>query len=169
MRIAAQCKLFAVVSYFPYSYTMLTEKIKEILQLDSEKYHEKFKGCLYILLGPKSSPIVARHDWQFIRQLWPLIVKSMPSEKPSIINLVASVTEAVHKYFPTIAIKLIIPESTLAAAYNLNNNIPVCDLGNFMPVIDKGEEYLNKKSEMRRLAYEGTLNDLLDAVETGNL
>ncbi|XP_018576290.1 proteasome activator complex subunit 4 [Anoplophora glabripennis] len=169
MRIAAQSKLFAVVSYFPYSYTVLTEKIKEILQLDSEKNHEKFKGCLYVLLGPKSSPIVARHDWLFIRQMWPLIVKSMPSEKPSIINLISSVTEAVHKYFPTIAIKLIIPESTLATAYNLNSNVPICDLSNFRHVIDKGEEYLQKKSELRRLAYEGTLNDLLDAAEAGNL
>lgn len=148
---------------------MLTERIKEILQLDSEKYHEKFKGCLYILLGPKSSPIVARHDWQFIRQMWPLIVKSMPSEKPSIINLIALVTEAVHKYFPTIAIKLIIPESILTAAYNLNKNVPICDLSNFKDAIDKGEEYLQQKSEMRRLAYEGTLNDLLDVVEMGNL
>ncbi|KAJ8924060.1 hypothetical protein NQ315_006837 [Exocentrus adspersus] len=169
VRIGAQCRLFAVVSYFPYSYSVLTEKIKEILQLDSEKYHEKFKGCLYILLGPKSSPIVARHDWNLIRQLWPLIVKSMPSEKPSIINLIQSLNDAVHKYFPTIAIKLIIPESTLAAAYTLSNAHPACNLRDFQHAIDNGEEYLKTKSEKKRVDYEGTLNDLLDAVETGNL
>ncbi|KAJ8931974.1 hypothetical protein NQ314_015072 [Rhamnusium bicolor] len=95
VRRAAQIKLFAIVSYFPYSYSVLTGRIKEILQLDSQENHEMFKGCLYILLGPKNAPIVARHDWQFIRELWPLIVKSMPSEKPSIINLIAVLTEAV--------------------------------------------------------------------------
>ncbi|KAJ8979647.1 hypothetical protein NQ317_001354 [Molorchus minor] len=169
VRIAAQARLFGIISYFPYSYSVLTEKIKEILQLDSEKHHEKFKGCLYILLGPKSAPIVTRHDWEFIREMWPLIIKSMPSEKPSIISLMSSITDTIHKYFPTIAIKLIIPENVLKAAYNLNKNSPVCNLSQFQHVIDKGEEYLISKSDKKKQAYEGALNSLLDAVEKGNL
>lgn len=161
--------MFAVVSYFPYSYTVLTENIKEILQLDSQKYHEKFKGCLYILLGPKNSPIIGRHDWKFIKQIWPLVVRSLPSEKPSIINLVTSVTDAVDKYFPTIAIKLVIPESALNAAHNLRKNVPICDLSNFQTAIDNGEAYLKTKSDERRVAYDDTINALLDAVLSGNL
>lgn len=122
-----------------------------------------------MLLGPKSAPIVARHDWQFIRRMWPTIVKSKPSEKPSIVGLVSSITDTVHKYFPTIAIRLVIPGTALDAAYNLAGNRPVCDLDGFRAYIDGGEEYLRAKSEMRREAYQGTVDDLLDAVEAGNL
>ncbi|KAG5878460.1 hypothetical protein JTB14_022783 [Gonioctena quinquepunctata] len=169
VRIAAQSKLFAIVAYFPYSYGVLTNKIKEVLQMDSQQHHEKFKGCLYILLGPKNSPIVARHDWNFIRDLWPTIVKSMPSEKPSIINLIMSITDVVDKYFPTIAVNLVIPQSCLTAAYKLGNNIPECDLSNFQSHISNGENYLMKKSQERKKAYEDTLDALVEALETKNL
>nr|XP_023028371.1 proteasome activator complex subunit 4-like [Leptinotarsa decemlineata] len=169
VRIAAQCKLYAIIAYYPYSYAVLTEQIKKILQMDSQQCHKKFKGCLYVLLGPKNSPIVARHDWKFIEQIWPSIVKSVPSEKPSIINLITTATNVVDKYFPTIAINLIIPQSTLDAAYRLCNNIPKCDLSDFQSHINNGEVYLRRKSDERRIAYEGTLESLIDALETGNL
>lgn len=169
MRINAQAKIFAIISYFPYSYTVLTEKIKQTLRLDSQKYHEQFKGCLYLLLGPKSAPIMIRHDWNFIREIWPLLVKSMPSEKPSIINLVSSITDVVEKFFPTIAIKLVIPDSALQAAYRLAENRPVCDLSNFQKEIQNGENYLSVKSSERREAYDGTVNALLEVLQNGNL
>ncbi|CAH1108407.1 unnamed protein product [Psylliodes chrysocephalus] len=169
VRIAAQCKLFCIVSYFPYSYTVLTDKIKDILQLDSEQNHEKFKGCLYILLGPKTAPIIARHDWKFIEQLWPLLVKSMPSEKPSIISLIMALGEAIDKFFPTIAIKLIIPTSVIQAAYNLAQNQPLEKLKEYEQLAANGEAYLKRKSDERRVAYDKTLESLMDALESGNL
>lgn len=165
----AQSKVFAAISYFPYSYSVLTEKLKETLQLDSQQFHEQFKGCLYLLLGPKSAPIMIRHDWGFIKEIWPLLVKSIPSEKPSIINLISSITEVVEKFFPTIAIKLIIPDSALQAAYQLVNNFPVCDLSGFQKQIANGEEYLKSKSMERREAYDGTVNALLEVLQNGNL
>ncbi|XP_056636067.1 proteasome activator complex subunit 4-like [Diorhabda sublineata] len=169
VRVAAQAKLFSIVSYFPYSYSVLTEKITEILQMDSEKNHEKFKGCLYILLGPKGSPIIARHDWKFIEQLWPLIIRSMPSEKPSIINLIMALGEAVDKFFPTIAINLVIPESAIKLTYDLANNEPVCDMNQFDQLEANGKEYIKRRSEERRAAYNGTLNALMDSLESGSL
>lgn len=170
IRISAQSKLFGMIQYFPYSFTLLTDKIKEILKMDSVENHEKFKGCLYILLGPKNSPIVARHDWDFIKEIWPLIVKSMPSEKPSIVNLIAALSDSVQKYFPTIAIKLTIPERTLRSAYDLANTKPfVCNLVEFQKFIDNGENYLKEKSLQRREAYNHTMSSLLEACENGNL
>lgn len=168
-RAAAQSKLFTIISTFPYSYTVLMEPIKHILQLDSKVYHEEFKGCLYILLGPKSAPIVARRDWKFISEIWPLIVKSEPSEKPSIINLVHAVGDSIYKYFPTIAIKLVIPKETLAAAYELGKNHPECDLSNFKNIIDNGEVYLTRKSTERMEAYDSVISSLLDVLESGSL
>ncbi|XP_060526500.1 proteasome activator complex subunit 4-like [Cylas formicarius] len=170
VRIAAQSRLYRMISYFPYCSVILTNKIKEILLINSEENHEKFKGCLYILLGPKGTPIIARHDWNFIKEVWPLVIRSMPSEKPSIVKLVTGLTDAVYKYFPTIAIKLMIPERTLSAAYRLADTRPfTCDLSSFKRFIDDGKIYLKKISLEREQAYNQTINNLLDACESGNL
>ncbi|CAH1969247.1 unnamed protein product [Acanthoscelides obtectus] len=169
VRSAAQCKLSNIIAYFPYSFTLLTEPIKKILELDSQEHHERFKGCLYVLLGPKNASIVARHDWKFIAEIWPALVRSMPSEKPSIINLVAALSEAIEKCFPTIAVKLQIPERTLTVAYEFAKTSPVVSLDNFQHEISNSEIYLCMRSEERRVAYESTINQLLDALETGNL
>jgi proteasome activator subunit 4 len=169
VRITAQCKVFAVVSYFPYSYTVLTPRMFEILKLNSEEHHEKFKGCLYVLIGPKNHPIVARHDWNFIRQLWPLIVKSMPSEKPSIVNLINAVLDAVNRYFPTIAINLVFPQACLDAAQVLSSGVPKCNLLDFQKYMDEGERALVVKCQNRTTAYNETVDGLLDACINGNL
>lgn len=122
-----------------------------------------------MLISPKSSPLLIRHDWKFISEIWPLLVKSMPSEKPSIINLMTSVTDIVEKHFPTIAIKLLIPDSSLQAAYDLGKNEPVCDLSDFQVQIANGESYLKLKSDERRKAYDDTVNGLLEVLQKGNL
>nr|CAH7732828.1 unnamed protein product [Callosobruchus chinensis] len=169
VRSAAQFKLTCVIAFFPYSYTLLTEPIKKILQLDSQEHHERFKGCLYVLLGPKSCSIIAKHDWKFISEIWPSLVRSTASEKPSIINLVTALSEAIEKFFPTIAVKLLIPERTLTAAYEFAKNAPVVNLDNFQRAINNSENYLHMRSEERRVAYEKTINQLLEALEAGNL
>ncbi|XP_066249765.1 proteasome activator complex subunit 4B-like [Euwallacea similis] len=170
VRMMAQSKLYAMIQYFPYSYTLLTDHLKKILQLNSAENHEAFKGCLYILLGPKTAPIIARHDWNFIKEIWPLLVHSMPSEKPSIVNLITALTDSVHKFFPTIAIELIIPEKALKAAYDLAEVGPFkCDVKGFQALIDGGEEYLKRKSQERRMAYDHTINSLMENLEQGNL
>ncbi|KYB26764.1 proteasome activator complex subunit 4 [Tribolium castaneum] len=169
VRISAQSKLFSVVSYFPYSYTVLTSRIFEILKLNSEEHHEKFKGCLYILISPKNTPIVARHDWNFIRQLWPLIIKSMPSEKPSIVNLINAIVDAVNRFFPTIAINLVFPQRCLDDATLLSQNVPKCDLTHFQKYMDEGEKTLQIKCQKRAVAYNETVDGLLDACINGNL
>jgi proteasome activator subunit 4 len=64
------------------------------------------QGTLYVLLGPKQNPLVTRHDWEMLMNLWPAIVRTKPSEKLSVIRLMESVVESVHKHFPTITISL---------------------------------------------------------------
>lgn len=168
--MAAQSKLYAIIQYFPFSFTVLKNKLKELLQLNSVENHKTFKGCLYVLLGPKGAPIVSRHDWQFISEIWPLLIRSMPSEKPSIVNLITALTDAVNKFFPTIAINLVIPKRVLAEAYNLASVKPyVCDVSAFQNLIDNGEEYLKLKSLERREGYERTVECLLWNLEQGNL
>ena len=169
VRGSAQYKLFATVSYFPYSYTILTPHIKEILQLDTDEHHEKFKGCLHVLLGPKNTPIIARHDWSFINTMWPLLVKSKPSEKPSIVNLLNALNDAIEKYFPSIAINLMIPDNCLKSAYVFAENVPKITFEDFKDAIDNGEDNLRLVCEKKREAYCEAMDSLLEAATNGNL
>lgn len=168
VRILAQAKLFTAVSNFPYSYTVLTSQLKEILQINSVKNHEKFKGALHVLLGPRSSPIIARHDWTFLKDIWPLVVKSMPSEKPSVINLINSLADSIHRHFHTIAIKLEIPQKCLDVAYTLAQQTGL-RFDDFQEVIDTGVERLRLKSAEKEATYKELINLLLDACTNGNL
>jgi hypothetical protein len=59
-----------------------------------------------VLLGPKLNPLVTRHDWEMLLNLWPAIVRTKPSEKLSVIRLMENIVETVHKLFPTITISL---------------------------------------------------------------
>lgn len=121
-----------------------------------------------MLLGPKQSPIIARHDWKFLRDVWPLVVKSMPSEKPSVVNLINALADAIHRYFYTIAIKLEIPDACLKAAYDLGETAEL-NFDDFKDVIDTGEQSLRLKSEDRERTYKELVSSLLDACTNGNL
>ncbi|KAK5647619.1 hypothetical protein RI129_002511 [Pyrocoelia pectoralis] len=168
VRITAQKKLFATLSTFLYSYQVIIPHIKNILQLDPSIHHEKFKGCLYVLLGTKSAAIVTRHDWNLIKEVWPLIIKSKTSEKPSIVNLMTALTDVINQ-FPTISIKVEMPERCLTAAYALVDNFPKVSLEGFEGVIDKGPQLLEAECEHKMILYNQTIDSLLNACINDNL
>lgn len=168
--MSAQRKLFAAVATYPYSYRVFIPQVKEILHLDVIEHHEKFKGCLYVLLGSQSAPLITRHDWQTIRDLWPLLVRSKPSEKPSIVNLMTALIDAVKRVFPTISIKFDIPEQHLTAAYAFAALFPKVTLdGAFKAVISSGPERLKLQNEARLSAYNDTIQLLLNGCTVGQL
>lgn len=155
---------------FSYSYTVLTPLLKQSIQIDSRSNHEEFKGCLHVLLGPKSTPIVTRHDWNFVRDIWPTLVMSMPSEKPSVISLMNLIVEAVHKHFPTIAIKLELPQRCLDTVQLLKNSAPKIDhLKLTDEEIQNGITELEKTSTRNQENYCAIMDLLHSAVITGNL
>jgi hypothetical protein len=59
-----------------------------------------------VLLGPKQNPLVSKHNWELLSELWYVLVTAMPSEKNSVIRLVEKLVESVHKHFPTITINI---------------------------------------------------------------
>lgn len=168
IRILAQAKLHSAISYFPYSYMVLSDKIKEILKMDSIKHHEMFKGCLYILLGPKGTPIIAKHDWKFLGEVWLLLIRSQPSEKPSIVNLINLLSDAIQRCFPTIAIKVCVPEKCLTLARELQKGMQI-DLEGFREIIENSEENLRQKSFQLEKTYNETVARILDACVNGKL
>lgn len=169
VRAIAQLQLFNMISTFPYCYTVLQDRIKEILQLNPMEHHEKFKGCLYILINPKSSPLVVRHDWQHIKEIWPLLVRSLPSEKLSIINLMNKISDTVYRLLPTIAITYNIPDNCVNCALALASINPVCNIENSDAIIENGKRTMQLTCQTRKDAYNDTINALIDAVDQGKL
>ncbi|XP_075223188.1 proteasome activator complex subunit 4A-like isoform X2 [Lycorma delicatula] len=170
VRARAQSKLFVAVDHYPYSYKLLVPKLVENLQKDSNKHHELFKGSLYVLLGPKSNPIISRHDWKMLLSLWPVIVKATPSEKLSVIKLLDAITEAVHKHFPTITISLTIPQPFVDMAKHLWTTVPAPSLE--LPSEEEEKSGLikhNVKSEENLNCYLDLLSRINDAIEQKNL
>lgn len=170
VRVKAQAKLFTAVGVFPYSYTVLMSNIKQSLQVDTKKNHEEFKGCLHVLLGPKSTPLIARHDWTFVHEIWPYLVTSMPSEKPSVINLMNLIVEAVHKHFPTISIRIDIPKGCLETADLLKMNVPRIDSVVLTDEdIQSGIDELKSISKKNEDTYNMVMDMLHTAMTSGNL
>ncbi|XP_022913061.1 proteasome activator complex subunit 4A-like [Onthophagus taurus] len=169
VRSYAQSKLFLIVTVYPLSCDILTPYIKEILEMDSTEHHEKFKGCLYLLNGPKSTPMIARPYWGFLKELWPALVKSKPSEKISIVNLMSSIVDGINRHFPTLAIKIEMSEKSRELAHHLSKTITDFNLNGFQSHIDNGA---NKEIELvtnNTKIYNELLENLLQSIINGSL
>lgn len=164
----AQSKLFSVVSSFPYSYTILTPHIKRVLQCDTAEHHEMFKGCLHVL-GPRMSVFAAKYDWDFLNEIWPMIVQSKPSEKHSIINLMNVFSDTTTKLYSTTAIIVKWSDSCTRAALALTRNKPLVDLQDFESIAKGSVEALRKSNEKRLHDYVRLTNSLLEISMNGNL
>ncbi|KRT85387.1 hypothetical protein AMK59_1215, partial [Oryctes borbonicus] len=169
VRICAQNKLFSVVSTYSYSYTILIPYLKEILTMDSVEHHEKFKGCLYILLGPKGTPIIARHNWTFIKEIWPTLILSKPSEKQSIVNLMSSLNDVISRYFPTIHINLELSEKCIESAKKLAGSSKDVILDDFHVQMENSVEKIKRDSEYNVRTYNEIIDMLLNAASDRNL
>lgn len=169
IRVAAQTRIHKVIASTAFVYKILMPNIHEILKLDTTEHHDRFKGCLYVLLGPKSQSLIVRHEWESVKELWPLLIRSCPSEKPSIVNLMATAREQIHQSFPTISIDLEIPESCLNAAQFLANSKPKIHIDNIDVLTKNGSNVLKLTSERNRLNYNELITTVLQAAESGLL
>lgn len=75
-----------MLSHYPYSYRALVPRLVELLSKGGEgdEWHASHKGALFIMLGPKNGPLIAKQDWEVVRALWPAMLRAPSSEKPSI-------------------------------------------------------------------------------------
>ncbi|XP_063231181.1 proteasome activator complex subunit 4-like isoform X2 [Bacillus rossius redtenbacheri] len=168
VRSRAQNRLFNTFNKFYYSYSALLPNMLENLKKDSNQHHELFKGTLYVLLGPKQLPVVTRRDWGVLRQLFPALVRSHPSEKLSVIRLLENIIDTVHKLLPTITIALEFPDDCLAAARRL------ASVGTPVPVVaekdvERGKALQEARNKLNTENYLGLLNTLLDIVQEQHL
>lgn len=125
---------------------------------------------LYILFGPRQDPIIMKRDWKMLRSLWPAIVLSKTSEKLSVIRLKENLMGTINKRFPTIAIKLQLPETCLTIAANLWTTYPQPNLSQpTKDEIEKGLEILRETEESNFNSYNALVDDLFRALLKKNL
>lgn len=77
-----------MLAHYPYSYRALVPSLAAQLAEEGsgEEWHAKHKGILFMLLGPRAGPLIAKQDWDVVRSLWPAILKAPLSEKPSMVR-----------------------------------------------------------------------------------
>lgn len=129
-----------------------------------------FQGALYILLGPKQTPIVTKRDWELINTLWPALVLSKPSEKLSVIRLKEKIVDTVHKLFPTITLAIEVPMGCLNAASRLWEISPKPSAAQPNEnEIEKGLEKLKDVGKENYKYYNDLLDKLLETIIEKNL
>ncbi|KAL0269474.1 UNVERIFIED_CONTAM: hypothetical protein PYX00_007188 [Menopon gallinae] len=170
VRVTAQAVLFQGLKYHAHSYTILIPQILENLQQDSALFHERFKGSLYVLLGPKMAPFITMHNWDVFTKLWPALIKATPSSKFSIITLLDSIIKAVQKHLTTIILEHEVPDACVEKAKMLWKNAPLPE-GPMVTdeEVERGIQRLKDRNEYDLQQYYLSLNAIMDAIEENNL
>ncbi|XP_058119346.1 proteasome activator complex subunit 4B-like [Anopheles coustani] len=128
IRITAQSKLLGMLSTFPYAYHLLTDRIVECLELDANTNHERFKGILCLLYLKRRPRLIMMNDWQFLSRIWPALLRSKCSEKPSVVKLLDALRNVIHSETPTYLLEVEIGEKVVERALALRTRVDELDL-----------------------------------------
>lgn len=131
-----------------------------------------FQGTLYLItrrINPYESLLV-KQDWGMVKELWPALVLSQPSEKPSVILLKESIIDMALENFYTTNIKLEISDSCVSAAAKLwetglKPSLPIPAIEE----IQKGVQNLKEWGKTNTEMYNEILETLLHALLEKNL
>ncbi|CAH4031865.1 unnamed protein product [Pieris brassicae] len=167
IRRQAQVCLYKMLTNYPYSYRALIPKLVELLGSigNDDEGHARHKGALYILLGPKMGPLLAKQDWSVIRVLWPAILKAPLSEKLSIHRLERAFIDVLFRSFPTINTRLTLTDGSIEAAKRLLTEDELRD-PTFVQQLAKSEEVEMATSDSVEQLYLELINDLVDIAES---
>lgn len=132
-----------------------------------------FQGILYLLVQRinRQEPLLVKPDWEFLKTLWPALVLSEPSEKPSVIRLKDIIIDIVVECFYTTNLQMEIPDSCVSIAANVWN-AGVNDPSAPLPTeeeIKKGAEELKEAGEQNMKNYGEILDVLFQLLLEKNL
>ncbi|XP_077299850.1 proteasome activator complex subunit 4-like isoform X2 [Arctopsyche grandis] len=168
VRTLSQCRLNWIISNFAYSFKVVLPHLIESLKVNPENEHERLKGALYCLLGPKQTPIIAKHDWKVIRELWPAVLHSTPSEKPSVIRLLDSIIRSIILHFPTITIRLKWSDACVEKGKALLSEAELSD-PKFLEQLEKCDEEVEKVGNQNVKLHNELLDILVEGAESTSL
>lgn len=77
-----------------------------------------FKGTLYILAehSSKQRSLLVMHNWSVVKELWIAVARILPSEKPSIIQLVTAISMLLMRTIETTSVHLTFTDKCIASA-----------------------------------------------------
>ena len=119
VRIRAQDTLQQMTLTYAYSYKVLLDPLLQLLSGDNSEEkvsHEAFKGALYTLIGHKDKTMLTKHDWSTLSKVWPSLLLSRHSEKPSIAKLLDQVSRTLRKHSETFALETQVSEKAVNLA-----------------------------------------------------
>ncbi|CAH0594191.1 unnamed protein product [Chrysodeixis includens] len=170
VRILAQIRLYWMLSHYPYSYRSLVPKLAGILAAGGEgdEWHARHKGVLFMMLGPRTGPLVAKQDWDVVRTLWPAILNAPLSEKPSMVRLEQAFNDTLHRNFPTVNTRLVMSQSAVDVASLLLTEAQFTDL-KFTEQFNNAIAREAASSDRSERQYIELITELIKVVETPNI
>lgn len=172
VRVLAQDTVYSMLNNYPFLETVLVPKLVEELR-KPEIEHKKFKGLLYLIISRRSfSSIAVDPNWSILRQLWPAIVESPHSEKPSVVKLIDRICNIVQKVFDTFELKYTYPESIKQTAAQIWSSGTI-DL-NIYPRPDEAfvrqvHANVERRNAQRLEDYQSLIHKLVDLIEDPHL
>lgn len=173
VRILAQDTIYLMLNDHPFSDTLLIPLVvAELKKPDIE--HKKFKGLLHLVIGRRAySSIVIDPNWGSLKALWPALVESQHSEKPSIVKLLDRICNLVQKGFDTFGLQYKLPKSIKSIAKQIWSTSNSIDLETFKPpedelilsVCDK----VNERNRQRVEDYKQLVLKLVELIENPHL
>lgn len=172
VRILSQDTVYLMLNYFPFSESILVPMLVDELE-KREIEHNKFKGLLYLVIGRRSySSISIDPNWQFLRRLWPALVESPHSEKPSIVKLLDRICNLVQKSFDTFELRYDFPEDIKKTAASIWSS-PSIDTTIHSPpdseFMKQVKIQVEKRNSRRIEDYEQLVLKLVDLMEDPHL
>uniref|UniRef100_A0A182JT99 Proteasome activator complex subunit 4 C-terminal domain-containing protein n=1 Tax=Anopheles christyi TaxID=43041 RepID=A0A182JT99_9DIPT len=162
VRIEAQAKLHDMLYLFPYVYPLLTDRIVECLQLDANTNHERFKGILCLLFIKRRGRLISQNNWQYLARVWPALLRSKLSEKPSIVKLVDGLKKMIDGQSPTYLIEVDIGEKVVERALALRTRVDELELA-------AGKAARERENKRNLELFQQLVADIVQTVETSKL
>uniref|UniRef100_A0A182W0W9 Proteasome activator complex subunit 4 C-terminal domain-containing protein n=1 Tax=Anopheles minimus TaxID=112268 RepID=A0A182W0W9_9DIPT len=162
VRIDAQAKLHDMLYLFPYAYPLLTDRIVECLQLDAERHHEQVKGILCLLFIKRRGRLITQNNWEYLARVWPALLRSKLSEKPSIVRLVDGLKKMIDGQSPTYLLEVDVGEKVVERALALRTRADELDLV-------AGQAARERENKRNVQLFQQLVTDIVQTVETSRL
>ncbi|KAK8403278.1 hypothetical protein O3P69_000420 [Scylla paramamosain] len=171
VRSKSQHTLSQIFQSFPYSYKLVLPSLISSLQVNPTEQHEKFKGSLYLLLGRQGKSLMVRRDWESLNLVWPALIASQHSEKPSIIRLMNALSDTVYYYMELFTIYQQVPQRAVSAAEALlqSDNPKVKDGVLSVEVLSSAAENVKNKGRTNHELYNNLVSSIVQRLESGTL
>ncbi|XP_057375631.1 proteasome activator complex subunit 4-like [Daphnia carinata] len=116
VRSRAQGVLSYLQRQSPKAYQIIMEDL--LNGLKPEASHEQLKGTLYILAehSSKQRSLLVMHNWSVVKELWIAVARILPSEKPSIIQLVTAISMLLMRTIETTSVHLTFTDRCITSA-----------------------------------------------------